>query len=330
MTVTQTAPPLPAPVQVLRMWQGSLVERMLRVAAEHDIWSRLQDGPRTTAELAAATGTHEDSLGRLLRALAGLGLLGSDAQGWALTPLGAAAGDLGVPLRWFEPVIAALGSTVETGRPAMVTVHGCTAFEYLAQHPDEAAEFDALMTLINSGEPEAVADAYDFAGARRVVDVGGGTGTLLAEVLRRNPKLDGVLFDVPETAARAASELGAYAGRCETVAGDFFQAVPAGADVYLLSHVLHDWSAPQALAILARVREGIAHDGKLVVVENVMPSDDTPHPARMVDMTMLMITDGGRERTEDEYADLLARAGFRLERVIPTRSSVSVLEAVPC
>jgi len=329
VTVTQTAPPLPATVQVLRMWHGSLVERMLRVAAEHDIWTLLRNGPRTTAELATATRTHEDSLGRLLRALAGLGLLSSDARGWALTPLGDAAGDLGVPLPWFEPVIAALGSTIETGRPAMVTVHGCTAFEYLAQHPDDAAEFDALMTVINAGEPEAVAEAYDFAAARRVVDVGGGNGTLLAEVLRRSPKLEGVLFDVPETAARAVPELGALADRCEIVAGDFFQTVPAGADAYLLSHVLHDWGAPQALAILARVREAIAHDGRLVVVENVMPSDDSPHPARMIDMTMLMITDGGRERTEDEYADLLARARFRLERVILTRAAVSVLEAVP-
>ena len=126
----------------------------------------------------------------------------------------------------------------------MATVHGSTAFEYLAQHPDDAAEFDALMTRINAGEPEAVVDAYDFAEARRVVDVGGGNGTLLAEVLRRSPKLEGVLFDVPETVARAVPELGAYADRCETVAGDFFQEVPAGADVYLLSHVLHDWRRP--------------------------------------------------------------------------------------
>jgi SAM-dependent methyltransferase len=329
MTVTQESPTVPPPtVQTFGMWLGVLVTQMLRVAGDHEIWPRLLDGPRTSAQLARATGTDEPSLHRLLRALAGLGLLSRQPQGWALTPLGVAAGDLGRLTPWADAVYDELGRAVETGTPAMTFSHGCTLFEYLAQHPDDAADFDRIMALINAGEPQAVAEAYDFAGVERVVDVGGGNGTLLAEMLRRRPALRGVLFDVPETVDRAVPELRALAARCETVGGDFFHAVPSGADAYVLSHIVHDWPETQILSILARIREAIAPEGRLLIVESVMPADDTPHPARMLDMLMLMLT-GGRERTEAEYAELLERAGFRLARVIPTRSPVSVIEAFP-
>ena len=328
MTVTQESPPMPPPtVQVFGMWLGVLVTEMLRIAGEHDIWALLPDGPRSSADLAQATGTDPASLHRLLRSLAGLGLLSGQREGWELTPLGVAAGELGRVTHWADAVYDELDRAIETGTTAMTFSHGCTIFEYLAQHPDDAADFDRVMTLINSGEPQAVADAYDFAGVERLVDVGGGNGTLLAAVLRRQPALRGVLFDLPETIDRAVPELDAFAGRVQIDGGDFFQAVPAGADAYLLSHIIHDWPEPQALSILARIRAAAAPGGRLLIVEAVMPADDTPHPARMLDMLMLMFT-GGQERTEDEYADLLARAGFRLERVVPTASPVSLLEAV--
>jgi len=316
-------------VQMFGMWLGALVTQMLRVAGDHGIWLRLMDGPCTSAQLAAASATDEPSLHRLLRGLAGLGLLSPQPAGWTLTPLGIAAADLGRLTPWADAVYDELGRAVETGTTAMTFSHGCTLFEYLAKHPDDAADFDRIMTLVNAGEPQAVAEAYDFAGIQRVVDVGGGNGTLLAEVLRRRPALRGVLFDLPETVERAVPDLRALAGRVEFAGGDFFEAVPAGADAYLLSHIVHDWPEQQASSILTRVRGAIADEGRLLIVENVVPADATPHPAYLLDMLMLMLT-GGRERTEDEYADLLARAGFRLEHVIPTRAPVSVLEAVPC
>jgi hypothetical protein len=327
-TTVQQATPPPA-AQVFGMWQGSLVTQMLRVAAEYDLFGRLRDAPCTSADLAAATDTHRPSLHRLLRALAGLGLLRSVPDGWELTPLGGAALELGNPAPWAEQAFAELGRTIASGRPGMELSHACTVFEYLAGHPDDAAAFDRFMSVLNAGEAEAVASAYDFSGTERLVDVGGGNGALLVEVLRRWPALCGVLFDLPQTVATPAPEVETFVDRCEIVGGDFFAAVPTGADAYLVSHVIHDWDEPRALAILQRIREAIASVGRLLVVEMVMPTDDAPHPAQMLDMTMLALT-GGRERTEDEYADLLARAGFRLERVIPTRSSVSVLEAVPC
>ena len=329
MTVTQERPTMPPPtVQVFGLWLGALTTQMLRVAADHGVWRRLMDRPHTSAELAAATCADEPSLHRLLRALAGLGLLSRGAQGWALTPLGVAAGDIGRLTPWADAAYDELGRAVQTGTPAMSFSHGCTLFEYLAQHPDDAADFDRIMTLVNAGEPQAVVDAYDFAGVERLVDVGGGNGTLLAEVLRRRPSLRGVLFDLPGTVDRAVAELDAFADRCEIVGGDFFEAVPPGGDAYLLSHIVHDWAEPQAVSLLARVREAMAPEGRLLIVESVVPSDDAPHPAHMLDMLMLLFT-GGRERTEEEYAELLARAGFRLERVSPTRSAVSVLEAFP-
>ena len=211
----------------------------------------------------------------------------------------------------------------------MTFSHGCTVFEYLAGHPDDAAAFDRFMSVLNAGEAEAVAAAYDLAGVDSLVDVGGGNGALLVEMLRRWHGLRGVLFDLPHTVATPVPELEAFADRCEVVGGDFFAAVPAGADAYLISHVVHDWDEARALAVLQRIREAISPDGRLLVVEMVMPANEDPHPAQLLDITMLLLT-GGRERTEEEYADLLARAGFHLEQVIPTRSSVSVLEAVPC
>jgi hypothetical protein len=329
MTVTPDAPTLPPTVQVFGMWTGSVVSQMLRVASDHGVLTRLLDRPRTSGELAAAAAVDERSLHRLMRGLVGLGLVSSRPEGWALTTLGIAAADMVTPLMtWAEATVPGLGRAVETGRPGMTFTHGCTAFEYLEQHPAEAVEFDRVQALVNAGEPAAVADAYDFSAVRRLVDVGGGNGTLLAEVLERNAELHGVLFDLPRTVEHAIPELDAFADRLEISGGDFFEAVPVGADAYLLSHIVHDWSEAKALAILSRVREAIADDGRLLVVEMVMPTDNTPHPARMLDITMLLLT-SGMERTESEYAELLARTGFRLERVVPTASPVSVLEAVP-
>jgi hypothetical protein len=329
MTVSQDAPTIPPlVVQAQGMWQSSIVTEMLHVAADRGVFALLLDGPRTSSELADATGTHERSLHRLLRSMVGLGLCSDTPRGWTLTPLGTAAAQLAGPSTWALPTIPELGRAVETGRPAMTFSHGCTLFEYFERHPGDGAEFDARLAVVNAEEPRAVTEAYPFAGVERLVDVGGGNGAFLAEVLRSQPSLQGVLFDLPRTIAHPSAELSPVAERCQITAGDFFESVPAGADAYLLSHVIHDWPEPQALSILTRVREAIAPSGRLLIVELVMPTDDTPHPARMIDIVMLLFT-GGEERTGDEYADLLARAGFRLERVIPTRSPVSILEAVP-
>jgi O-methyltransferase domain/IclR helix-turn-helix domain len=330
MTLTEPAEAtaaLPPPVQVYVMWQGALVTRMMRTVAEYGVTRLLADGPRATADLARTTGLHAPSLHRVLRALTGLGLVRTDPDGWALTTLGEATLEIGHP-PWADAAVDQLPHAVETGKTGMELAHGCSVFEYFARNPEDAAAFDRGLPLITAGVPQAVAEAYDFAGIRELVDVGGGTGTLLAEVLQRHAAVRGVLFDLPRTIAHVTPALQRFADRCEAVGGDFFEAVPAGADAYMLSHVVHDWPEERCLTILRNVRTAMAPDGRLLIAEMIVPPGDEPHPAKMQDMMMLVIS-GGMERTEEEYAELLARAGFRLDRVIPTRSPVSVLEARP-
>jgi DNA-binding transcriptional ArsR family regulator len=324
---TEAAPNVPPAIQVFAMWQGSLVTRMLQTVADHRIFELLADGPRPTGDLAAATGLHAPSLHRLLRAMTGLGLVSTRSDGWALTALGEVALDFGHP-GWALAAVDELPRVVATGRTGMELAHGSPVFEYFAGHPEDAAMFDHAMPLMTAGEPEAVAEAYDFTGIRELVDVGGGNGTLLAEVLQRHQLVRGVLFDLPGTIARVTPALMRLPDRCEAVGGDFFDAVPAGADAYVLCHVVHDWPEERCLSILRNVRAAMPPDGRLLIVETVMPAGDEPHPAKLQDMMMLAIT-GGMERTEQQYTELLGRAGFRLDRVIPTRSPVSVLEARP-
>ena len=210
----------------------------------------------------------------------------------------------------------------------MELAHGMSFFDYLTQHPAAGRNFDVAMNLINQGEPEAVAESYDFAGVRTLVDVGGGNGSGLAAMLTRHAHLRGVLFDLPAVTEQAAPGLAALGDRCEVVGGDFFESMPARGDAYLLSHVIHDWDEERALTILRNCREAMGSGGRLLLVEMVIPPGGEPHPGKMLDVMMLSLT-GGMERTEAEYSELLQRAGFRLTRVVPTPSAVSVVEAVP-
>ena len=203
-------------------------------------------------------------------------------------------------------------------------------FSYLAQHPEEASHFSEAMVGFHGPEPTAVARAYDFSGIGTIVDVGGATGHMLAAILSRHAELRGVLFDRPHVVSDAPALLEAH-GVEERVAiepGDFFEGVPAGGDAYLLSHIIHDWNEDQCLTILGHCRNAIGPDGRLLIVETILPPGDTPHQGKVQDMVMLVIP-GGQERTEAEYASLLAKADFRLNRVVPTESVVSVVEALP-
>jgi hypothetical protein len=186
------------------------------------------------------------------------------------------------------------------------------------------------MVGLHGPETPAVAAAYDFSGFKTVVDVGGATGNMLAAVLSRHRGPRGVLFDLPHVVRDAPALLKAHgvADRVAIESGSFFESVPSGGDAYILSHVIHDWSEAQCLTILGNCRRAMGAGGRLLIVEMVLPPGDTPHPGKLLDITMLTMP-GGEERTEAEYAALLAKAGFRLQRVVPTASAVSVVEAVP-
>jgi hypothetical protein len=323
------APAMPPSVQFRQLHTGGLVAQLIDVALEHQLARRLLDGPRSSVELADMTGLHEPSLYRVLRALTVFGVFTEQpGRRFELGPLGPSAAQYDDAFHWIEAAINELPRTVQTGTSGMELAHGMSFFEYLTQHPAAGRAFDRLMTVAQEGEPQAVAEAYDFTGVRTLVDVGGGEGSGLAVILERHSHLHGVLFDMPAVIHRGAPALAALGERCDVEAGDFFESLPARGDAYLLSHVIHDWDDDRALTILRNCRDAMGPDGKLLLVEMVMPAGGEPHPAKMLDVTMLILT-GGMERTEQQYAELLDRAGFRLTGIIPTPSAVSIIEAVP-
>jgi hypothetical protein len=316
------------------------VSRIVHLAAELGLADHLAAGPLSADELATRTKTHAPALYRVLRTLASLGLFTEDAtRRFSLTALGEAL-KTGAPgsarasilTLGGEPVSAAwqqLIYSVRTGKPGFDQAKGKPIFAWLAEHPNEAALFGETMIGFHGAEPAAVASAYDFSGFATIVDVGGGTGNLLTTILGKYSQPRGVLFDLPHVAAEAAALIKARAltNRVTFEVGDFFKTVPKGGDVYLMSHVIHDWSEEQCRTILSNCRRGMKPGSRLLLIEMVLPPGDAPHPGKLLDM-MMLVCPGGQERTADEYRTLLESAGFRLERVIPTNSAVSLVEAV--
>lgn len=333
-----TAPPeLPPSAQIFGLQTGALVPQMLQVVTMRGIPDLLVDGPRASSDLAAASGLHERSLYRVLRSLAGLGFFAERSRGlFELKPLGRAltsadgsgARELAVLVEWWWKAMGEFARTVETGTDGMTLAYGMSFFEFLAANPTWGENFDRAVKGAHAGEKEAVANTYDFSSAGSVMDVGCGSGFLLAEVLRRHPGATGMLFDLPAVIAGGNEELDGLRDRCDTVAGDFFASVPTGADCYMLSHIIHDWDESSCLQILRNCRQAMDERGRLLLIETVIPPGNDPHPGKMLDMVMLCVT-GGMERTEVEYGELLAAAGLTMTRVIPTRSAVSIIEALP-
>jgi hypothetical protein len=332
---------LPAHAQLIQMGAASWISAVVYAAAKLGIADLLAAEPRSAAELAGTTQTHAPTLHRLLRTLAGLGILTEQAeQRFGLTTLGQALKTdapgsaratlmtFCAPALWhsWEEIIYSL----QTGKTGFEKANGMGLFDYLSRHPEEASLFSEAMVGFHGAEPPTVAKAYDFSGTRTIVDVGGATGNMLAAILSVHAAPRGVLFDRPHVVRDAPSLLKArgVAARVTIEPGDFFESVPAGGDVYVLSHIIHDWNEDQCLAILGHCRNAMKPDGRLLIVETVLPPGDTPHQGKVQDMVMLVLP-GGQERTEAEYASLLGKSGFRLSRVVPTESVVSVVEAVP-
>jgi len=328
-------------MQLIQMSMGYWVSRILFVAAKLELADRLAAGPRSAAEIAPEMGMYAPALHRLMRTLASLGILTeSDGKKFALTPLGGAlrkgasgsahATVLTLAGQLFWRAWEEILYSFETGKTAFEKVFGVPTFDYLAKHPDEASLFSETMVGIHGPETPAVAAAYDFSGVKTLVDVGGATGNMLAAVLSRHPGPRGILFDLPHVVRDAPALLKAHGvvDRVRIESGSFFDSVPAGGDAYILSHVIHDWSESQCLTILGNCRRAMTPASRLLIVEMVLPPGDSPHPGKLLDITMLVMP-GGEERTESEYGTLLSKAGFRLRRVVPTESAVSVVEAVP-
>jgi hypothetical protein len=275
-----------------------------------------------------------------MRTLASLGILTEQTERrYALTALGAALQTnapgaarstvlaLGSP--WAQSAWDHLVYSIQTGKTGFEKAQGMPLFDYFARHPDDASLFNETMVGFHGQEPPAIAAAYDFSTFNTIVDIGGGTGNLLAAILTRHPGVRGVLFDLSHVVAEAPVLLKAkgVSDRVTIEAGDFFRSVPPGGDAYVLSHIIHDWDEDQCLAILTHIRNVITSAGRLLIAEMVLPAGDEPHPGKMLDMAML-VWPGGQERTLAEYDHLLSQAGFHLTRLVPTNSAVNVVEAV--
>lgn len=322
---------------VSRMVNGYQVSQAMHVLVRLGIPDRLATGPRSATDLAVEAGAHEPALYRLLRAVAAVGVLEElPDHHFALTELGQAlrsdlpgsvagwAAFIGRPYYW--NVWARLYDGVMTGKHAFRLEHGKGVWEFRQDHPDEVAIFNRAMNSMTGSISPAVVDGYDFSTTATVVDVGGGGGLLLTEILKANPGARGILFDLPATVDDAQTFIaGSGAGdRCELVAGDFFKAVPPGADVYLLKSILHDWYDKEAAAILKTIRAGARPDSVLLVIEQVIAGPNEGAPAKFADLNM-MVAAGGRERTREEWEELFVSAGWRLDDVRPAgRSSILV------
>jgi hypothetical protein len=326
--------------QLNRMMLGAALCRAISTVADLGIADHIQTGtPRSTAYLAKATGCHERSLYRVLRFLASHGLFRETTSGeFDHTDLSAtlrsdAAGSYRAAAQMFHNTFAAwdgLDHSVRTGEPGFTKAYRKPIFEYLQEHRELAPIFDAGMTSIHGYETQAMMDAYDFGGVGVLADIGGGNGSLIGTVLKRHPRMSGILFDLGHVTARAEENLShmGVADRCTVIDGSFFETVPAGAEVYVMRHVLHDWTDEQCLQILKHCRDVVPAHGKLLVVECVVPGGNEASSSKDFDMTM-MVFSGGLERTEAEFRTLLKKGGFALASVTPTSTMVSVIEARP-
>ncbi|MBB4935170.1 hypothetical protein F4561_006064 [Lipingzhangella halophila] len=315
--------------------------RAVQIAAELGIADLLSEGPRSSDDLAAATSSDPDACHRMLRMLAACGLFTETAPGaFGLTARGA-------PLRSDHPytvrsalrlngtvvplVIGGVEHSLRTGGPTFPAVLGESFHAYLEHAPEHADLFDTAMSELTQLMLPSLLAVYGFAG--HMVDVGAGTGTLLRGVLRATSGTSGVVFDTPRLAERAreAILLDGLTDRCAVVSGDFFTEVPRGGDLYVLKWILHNWADEPAGRILHRCRQAMTERARLLVIESVLPEGpaDTGHPASTTMDVAMLVVQGGRERTGAEFTELLAGAGFRLERVVPTSSPYSILEARP-
>jgi len=318
-------------------WAGEL----LLQAAEMSLADKFTGSePRSAKDLAAEYDMLHRPMYRYLRALTGLGLLSfAGRDSFRLTDLGAAL-KANAPGSSRSAVIALVGDMVKpawkefdhglfTPDTGFEKAHGMGLFEYLQKNPGMAQFFSETMVGFHGREPPAVAEAYDFSGIGSLVDVGGASGNMLGHVLSRHPHVRGVLYDLPHVVVDAPPLLDGFGvkDRVTIESGSFFDSVPKGHDAYLLSHIIHDWDDGENATILGNVREAMNPDGKLLIVEMVLPEGDEPHMGKMLDM-MMMLVPGGQERTPSEYAELLEPNGFKVTRVVPTNSAVSVVEAV--
>ncbi len=330
----------PSPPALFQMATGYWVSQAIYVAAKLGIADLLKGGPQSCVALATATGADAVSLFRLMRALASVGVFSHVRRDcFALSRLAESLqtdtpGSLKAMVMTIGEIhyqaCANLLHSIQTGSPAFNHVFRTSLFNYLQQHADAADTFNQGMTNLSSMLAYAVLMAYDFTGISSVVDIGGGEGKLLRKILELNPEMRGTVLDIPATIETTNQELSddTCGRRCSYIAGDFFESLPPGADAYLLCGVIHDWDDNRVITILRNCRRAMTKNGRLLLVDMLVPDTDSKSFSKLLDLNMLVMT-GGRERTQAEFCGLLDASDYRLTRIVPTMAPQSVIEAVP-
>ena len=333
--------PLPPPLVMMQLLFGKQLTYSLSGVARLGVADHMTGKPQPVEEIAAKAGAHAPSLYRVMRMLAGFGVFKEGPQRhFALTPVGGLL-KTGVPgsLRYMAMMFGEEFSTrayehiaecLRSGGDGVTEAYGKPIWEVLAERPEQCETFQQAMTNSTSVAADAIVEAYDFSGIERLADVGGGHGLLLAAILRANAHMQGVLFDRPEVVEHVPEQqFTGCEGRITTEAGSFFERVPDGCDAYLLKHIIHDWSDEHCRTILDLMREKLPKHGRVLVCEMVVSDEPGPTPAKLLDIEMLVMTVGGKERTPEEFRELFASSGLRLNRIVATDRPISVIEAVP-
>jgi hypothetical protein len=329
-----------APAELMRLVLGFQASQAIHVAVRLGIADLLKEGPRNAQELGPQVEADAGALYRLLRTLAALGVFYEDDQkkftltpmgeclrSDAETPIGPMADYIGRPHHW--SAWGSLLNSVKTGQSAFKHLHGMTSWQYFQENPEVGEVFDRAMSGNSRSDATAIVTAYDFSPFRKIIDIAGGQGVLLAGILTAHQGARGTLFDRPDVIARASAfDEAGVSDRVNVVGGNFFEAVPAGGDAYLLKLILHDWDDEGSLAILGMIRSAIEPYGKLIVFERVVEPPNEGAATKLSDLNM-MVSPGGIERTAQEFADIFHATGFRLRRIIATMSRLSVIEASP-
>jgi SAM-dependent methyltransferase len=341
MSGSNTAPSKEA-AALFQMTMGLVVSQSLYVAADLGIADHLANGSLTAQVLAGRSGSHPDALARLLRALVALGITKLEGEDlFALTPTGEllrsdVPGSIRATIRflagpWAWRAWENLPHSVRSAQPAFDQAWGMSNFDYWERHPDVSKIHDEAMEGLTEMESAPILATYDFSRFRKVVDVGGGNGSLLAALLRQHSALTGSLADLPHVVRLASSVLqrAGVANRCQVIECNFFESVPAGGDAYVLKSVIHNWDDARALMILRHCHRAIGASGTLLAMDRVLPEQPNAEalPRYLADLTMLAVTPGGRERTEAEFKKLLESAGFEFTRVIQTGGPLDIVEA---
>jgi hypothetical protein len=328
----------PPPIQMIQLLSGFQISQALYVVAKLGAADQMVSGPRPIAEIAEAVDADASALGRLLRTLASFGVFTEPEPGtFALTPLGRtlASDEPGsmrdMALMWMETHYAPFSRLVDTVKTTITAAdahYGEPFFDWLSKYPEQVSRFTGAMANVTNGIKGGAVAAYDFNGSGLIMDIGAADGALLAQILAAAPSTSGIAFDLPHviTEASAAIKGHGFGDRLRAEEGNFFEAVPTGADTYLLSLVLHDWDDDRASLILENIRKAAKPGATVLALEPVMPTGDDPHMSKMLDLTMLAMT-GGRERTQDEHRQLFERAGLRYQRIVPTPTPLTFVVA---